>query len=157
MQNINPNKRMYISEKDLVLKCEIMEKLSKNPLFVRTFDINLIVTTMNDDEKLCEIASRLESFFDAGVPVGIQEMIFVAGLQVVGKHQGSLSPTDKMDVMHCGMCAILETKGYFRMTSRRDDGYPVYEQLKEINMEKDARGELLRDAIISYYGDLLKK
>ena len=84
-------------------------------------------------------------------------MIFVAGLQVVGKHQGSLSPEDKMDVMHCGMCAILETKGYFRMSSRSDDGYPVYEQLKEINMEKEARGELLRDAIISYYGDLLKK
>ena len=133
-----------------------MDKVSKNLLFVRTFDINLIVKAMNDNEKLAVIASRLEKFFDAGSGVGVQEMIFVAGLQVVGKTQSSLSQVDKMDVMHCGMCAILETKGYFRMTGRRDDGYPIYEQVQDINMEKEARGELLRDAIISYYEDLLK-
>jgi hypothetical protein len=133
-----------------------MDKVSKNLLFVRTFDINLIVKAMNDNEKLAVIASRLEKFFDTGTTVRVQEMIFVAGLQVVGTRRGSLSQTDKMDVMHCGMCAILEKKGYYRLVSRREDGYPVYEQTREINMEKEARGELLRDAIISYYEDLLK-
>lgn len=112
---------------------------------------------MTKQEKLEQISLRLTEFFSPDTKVGVPEMVFIAGLSVLGRPNDALTREQKMDVMHIGTCALLEPMGYYRQTGRDADGFPQYEILKEFTAEESEKGEVLKDAIINYFADLLRK
>lgn len=101
------------------------------------------------DERLTAIAERLTRFFAPEGPADIPAMLFVAGLQTLGRPSGPLSREDKMALMHIGVCAVLEPYGYYRMTGRDADGYPQYELVRRV--EASAEGRILKEALIKYF------
>lgn len=110
---------------------------------------------MDTEEKLVKISAALKEFFSLDEAPGIPEMVFLAGLQSLGKPAGPLSRDDKMDVMHVGTCALLEPYGYYRYSHRDADGYPHYEPVKERAGGAPSQA-VLADAIVSYFAGLLK-
>ena len=112
-------------------------------------------TDMDTDEKLRVIARRIGEFFLPDAPVDVPSMIFVAGLQVLGRPEAGLSRDDKLAVMHVGTCALLEPYGYYRMTGRDGDGWPQYELLRPVDERASSEGELLKEALAGYFADLL--
>ncbi len=110
---------------------------------------------MDTDEKLRAISARIAEFFSPDSPVDISSMLFVAGLQTLGRPAGNPSRDDKMALMHIGTCAVLEPYGYYRMTGRDASGYPQYELLKPVDADAASDGSLLKKALVNYFGDLL--
>ena len=107
------------------------------------------------DERLRALAARLNDFFDPEGPVDIPAMLFVAGLQVLGRPGGTLTREEKTQLIHIGACAVLEPYGYYRMTGRDERGYPQYEPLRRVEPEAAASGELLKEALIKYFDESL--
>ena len=99
---------------------------------------------MDTDEKLRKISARIAEFFAPDSPVDISSMLFVAGLQTLGRPADNPSRDDKMALMHIGTCAVLEPYGY-----------PQYELLKPIDADAASDGSLLKEALVNYFGDLL--
>ena len=110
---------------------------------------------MDTEEKLGKISAALREFFSLDEAPGIAEMIFLAGLQSLGKPAGPLSRDDKMNVMHIGTCVLLEPYGYYRYSHRDADGYPHYEPVKERAGGAPSQ-DVLADAIVNYFAGLLK-
>lgn len=102
------------------------------------------------DERLQAIAARLTEFFAPEGPVDIPAMLFVAGLQTLGRPSGSLSREDKMALIHIGTCAVLEPYGYYRMVGRDAQGYPQYESVRPLDAGT-SDGLLLKEALIKYF------
>lgn len=110
---------------------------------------------MDTDEKLRRISARIAEFFSPDSPVDVSAMLFVAGLQTLGRPMDNPSRDDKMALMHIGACAVLEPYGYYRMTGRDTDGYPQYELLKPVDAAAASDGSLLKEALANYFADLL--
>lgn len=111
---------------------------------------------MDTGEKLGKISAALREFFSLDEAPGIAEMIFLAGLQSLGKPAGPLSRDDKMNVMHIGTCVLLEPYGYYRYSHR--DAWMVilhYEPVKERDGGAPSQ-DVLADAIVNYFAGLLK-
>lgn len=103
------------------------------------------------DERLREIAARLTEFFAPEGPVDIPALLFVAGLQTLGRPSAPLSREDKMALIHIGTCAVLEPYGYYRFSGRDAQGFPQYQPVRALDAA-DGDGILLKEALIKYFG-----
>lgn len=111
---------------------------------------------MDTEEKLGKISAALKGFFSLDEAPGIPEMVFLAGLQSLGRPSATLSRDDKMNVMHIGTCVLLEPYGYYRYSHRDADGYPHYEKTGAGDVGDAPSQAVLAEAIVSYFAGLLK-
>jgi hypothetical protein len=97
----------------------------------------------------------LEQLMDKrfGEPADLTAMIFTVGLQEVGQVFEGLKKDAKLDVMHVGVCTVLEPMGYYKTLGTDDDGWPHFEQTTKIPAVGKADQELLmKRALVEYFG-----
>lgn len=109
----------------------------------------------SSDERLRAIAARLHGFFDPEGPVDIPAMLFVAGLQALGRPARPLTREEKTELIHIGACAVLAPYGYYRLEGRDERGFPHYEPVRRVEPSAAADGELLKEALIKYFDESL--
>lgn len=78
----------------------------------------------------------IEAFFIrlSGKVPDMDGMLFLVGVQELGKGPGSFSKEQKQDLMHVGLCTILQKEGHYRLTHRDADGWPHFELSKPVPM-----------------------
>lgn len=87
-----------------------------------------------------------------GSEMDIDTVLFVIGLQELGKPYRKYKKDEKLDIMHVAICTLLEPYGFYEFMGRDDDGWPHW-NLKENLPFLDAKqqNKLILDAAVDYF------
>ncbi len=86
----------------------------------------------------------------------LNAVLFLIGMQEVGKAQGKFSKEEKQDLMHVAICHLLEEDGYFQFEGMDADGWPHWKSLMPLDIKGVAAQEiLLRRKVVEYFAPLL--
>jgi hypothetical protein len=89
-------------------------------------------------------------------PADLNSVLFLIGVQELGKGPLRFSKEQKQDLMHVAVCQVLSLSGYFRQLSPDGDGWPRYEQTKPVPPGDLLLQEtLLKEHIIRYFAQSL--
>ncbi len=82
----------------------------------------------------------------------LQAIIFLIGVQELGKGPQKFSKDEKQDLMHIATCRLLSDQGYFSLEGLDDEGWPHWVQTKKIPvMTIEEQEDLLTECIINYF------
>ena len=95
-----------------------------------------------------------ESFGRDHLP-DLNAILFLIGIQELGRPQTSFSKEEKQDLMHIAVCRLLEPDGYYEFAGRDGDGWPHYRQIRKVPARGLKEQEFfLKQKIIQYFEDL---
>ena len=82
----------------------------------------------------------------------LQVMLFLVGVQELGKGPGTFSKDEKQDLMHLGTCRLLSQYGYYEYRGADTDGWPEYSLVKKLPpMTLREQDILLKQAVLDYF------
>ncbi len=87
-----------------------------------------------------------------GAEMDYDGILFVIGLQELGKPYQKFKKDEKLEVMHVAICTLLEPFGFYEYAGNDEEGWPHW-NLKENLPYLDAKqqNKLIIDAIIDYF------
>lgn len=79
-------------------------------------------------------------------------ILFLIGLQELGKPFKKYKKDEKLEVMHIAICTLLEPFGFYEYMGKDDDGWPHW-KIKENLPFLDAKqqNKLIIDSIVDYF------
>ncbi len=87
-----------------------------------------------------------------GEDIDIQGLLFIIGLQELGKGKIKLSKNEKLDVMHIAICTLLSPYGYYEYEGLDKDGWPHWKTMENLPPLKPAQQqEIIKQAIVEYF------
>ncbi len=111
---------------------------------------------MSRDQKLKDeweqILKILASKFGEGEQLNLDAIIYLIGVQELGKGAVEFRKDDKVNLMHIAICRLLEPFGYYEFDFFDDDGWPHYKILEELPILKPGEQTvLIKEAIVLYF------
>lgn len=83
-------------------------------------------------------------------------ILYLVGIQEVGKVKSQFSKEEKQDLMHVAICHLLSEEGYFEFEGLDADGWPHWKPVIPVDIKGVAAQEaLLRQKVIEYFAPLL--
>jgi hypothetical protein len=87
-----------------------------------------------------------------GDEIDVQGLLFIIGLQELGKGKVKLSKNEKLDVMHIAICTLLSPYGYYEFEGLDKDGWPHWKTTEKLPPLKPAQQqEIIKQAIVEYF------
>jgi len=106
-------------------------------------------------EKWELILEKLSSQFADGDTIDIDAILYLIGVQELGKGHQSFKKDEKINLMHIAICKLLEPYGYYDFDYFDDDGWPHYKTVNELpNLKPGEQSVLIKEAIINYFESL---
>lgn len=79
-------------------------------------------------------------------------VLFLIGVQEVGKGKKPYSKEQKQDLIHVGTCSVLCLSGYYSFSHIDDDGWPHFQLVKKLPHGKIGEQELfLKSNVVNYF------
>ncbi len=101
-------------------------------------------------EKWKQLTQKLKNQFDE--EPDLQVILFLIGVQELGKGSSKFSKDDKQNLMHIATCRVLSPYGYFEFETTDEDGWHHYKILKPLPpMSVGEQDFTLRKAVIKYF------
>jgi len=108
----------------------------------------------NRDKNWNEVVQKLSNQFADGERLDMESIMYLIGVQELGKGFQEFTKDDKINLMHIAICCVLTPYGYYQFESRDDEGWPHYALLKEVpQLSTTAQTELMQEAIVLYFTD----
>lgn len=105
---------------------------------------------MITENEWLEVESYIKERFD--MEPELDAIIFLIGLQELGKGPIKLDKDQKMDVMHIGVCSLLEPYGYYKLDGLDEEGWPHFSRNKKLPfLSADEQKELMKESIVAYF------
>lgn len=99
-----------------------------------------------------EVVRELSQRFADGDTLPMDSIIYLIGVQELGKGPQNFSKDDKVNLMHIAICRLLEPYGFYEFKSTDSDGWPHYKLVKELpNLKPGQQETLMKEAIIAYF------
>lgn len=99
-----------------------------------------------------ELVEKLNRRFEADLD--LNGILFLIGIQELGKGFKNLSKDEKMDVMHIATCRILSRYGYYEFEHVDADGWPHYATKKTLpRLSPGQQNAFMKKAILDYFED----
>ncbi len=96
------------------------------------------------------LQKKLEQRF--GMPVDYAGILFLIGLQELGKPFKKYKKDEKLAIMHIAVCTLLEPYGIYKYIGKDADGWPHWELQEELPPLSDAQqNKLITEAILDYF------
>jgi hypothetical protein len=84
----------------------------------------------------------------------LNTVLFLVGIQELGRWKRAFSKEEKQDLMHIGVCRLLSHDGYFEFVGRDQDGWPHYRQAVEVPPQSTQQQEkMLKINAVRYFQD----
>lgn len=111
---------------------------------------------MARDEKLKErwdeLQKKLSDQFADGELIDLDGIIYLIGLQELGQPHRKFKKDHKLDLMHIGICRLLEPYGYYEFDYFDDDGWPHYNLIEPLpTLKAGEQSVLMKEAIVQYF------
>lgn len=85
----------------------------------------------------------------------LNAVLFLIGIQELGRWKEKFSKEEKQDLMHIAICRLLSTDGFYAFVGRDADGWPHYKQLKSIKIDGvEHQEKMLKEKAIQYFKEL---
>jgi hypothetical protein len=85
----------------------------------------------------------------------LESILFLIGVRELGKGPDEFTKEQKVDLMHIALCAILAPAGYYQLAYLDQDGWPHWEQVKELPFIDIFSQEIfLKSHIVDYFADI---
>lgn len=108
--------------------------------------------TISIEEKYTLLVKKLSDQFADGDLLKIESILYLIGVQELGKGFIPFSKDDKINLMHIAVCKIFEPYGYYRLSTTDNEGWPHYETLIPLpSMALDEQTNLMKEAVIKYF------
>lgn len=107
---------------------------------------------MEDDlqQRWWNLEAKLVERF--GKKPDLEAILFLIGIQETGFVVADISKEQKQDLMHVAMCTILQSSGYYLLQGKDDDGWPHFQQVKELpNLSLPEQENFIRDHVLLYF------
>ncbi|SRR3989339_379704 len=104
------------------------------------------------EKKWQELVKKLE--VDFGMPADEQGILFLIGVQELGKGFGTFKKDEKLNLMHIAICRLLEPYGYYTFEGTDADGWPHYLATKKLpSLTGGQQQQLIKEAILDYFAE----
>lgn len=85
-------------------------------------------------------------------PKDLNGVLFLIGVQELGKGQVYFSKEEKQDLMHIAICKVLSLSGYYRLEGTDKDGWPHWKLVKKLpHFDLLEQEKLLKMHVIEYF------
>ena len=111
---------------------------------------------MARDEKLKErfeaLVVKLSDQFSDGDPLDMEGMIYLVGVQELGKLHRKFKKDEKINLMHIAICRLLEPYGYYEFSHFDEEGWPHYKVIDELpHLKAGEQSILMKEALVNYF------
>ena len=108
------------------------------------------------DKKLKERWDRLVSIlnerFSDGETIDVEGVLYLVGLQELGQIHHKMKKDDNINLIHIGICTVLEPYGYYRFDFYDEEGWPHFELLEALpNLKPGEQSILIKEALVGYF------
>lgn len=87
-----------------------------------------------------------------GDDIDVQAILFLIGIQELGKGKIKLSKNEKLDIMHIAICTLLSPYGYYEYKGVDEEGWPHWQVNEKLPPLKPMQQEtLIKEAIVEYF------
>tara|TARA_R110002051_G_scaffold324988_2_gene425035 strand:+ start:25672 stop:26052 length:381 start_codon:yes stop_codon:yes gene_type:complete len=113
-------------------------------------------TTMSRDIQLKErwdiLVEKLSIQFADGDTLELDAIIYLVGVQELGKIHNTYKKDEKLDLMHIAICRLLEPYGFYVFDYFDEDGWPHYIVKEELPpLKAGEQSVLMKEAIVTYF------
>lgn len=85
-------------------------------------------------------------------PADLNAVLFLIGVQELGRGNRSFSKEEKQDLMHIAICKVLSLVGYYELQGVDDEGWPHWKSIKKLpRFDLMEQEKLLKIQIIQYF------
>ncbi|MEE9349493.1 MAG: hypothetical protein V3U80_05555 [Flavobacteriaceae bacterium] len=99
-----------------------------------------------------EIQEKLSHKFADGEKIEVDSIIYLIGVQELGKGYKKFKKDEKIALMHIAVCRILEPYGYYEFNYFDEDGWPHYNLVEDLpHLKGGEQTVLLKQAIVNYF------
>ncbi|MEP0367909.1 MAG: hypothetical protein ABJN36_18835 [Cyclobacteriaceae bacterium] len=85
-------------------------------------------------------------------PKDLNAVLFLIGVQELGKGAKTFSKEEKQDLMHIATCRVLSTSGFYELEGLDEEGWPHWKMKKEIpHFDLNEQEKLLKMHVIEYF------
>ena len=111
---------------------------------------------MSRDTQLKErwevLVERLSSQFSDTDPLELDAIIYLVGVQELGQIHRKYKKDEKLDLMHIGICRLLEPYGYYEFDYFDEEGWPHYTVKEELPaLKAGEQSILMKEALVGYF------
>ena len=111
---------------------------------------------MARDEQLKErwesLAQKLSNQFADGDLLDVDGIIYLIGIQELGKFNKKFKKDEKVNIMHIAICRLLERFGYYDFSHYDADGWPHYTIKDQLpHLKAGEQTVLMKEAIVQYF------
>lgn len=98
------------------------------------------------------VVTKLSTKFGEGETLQIDAIIYLIGVQELGKGSQSFEKDEKINLMHIAICRLLEPFGYYKFDFFDEEGWPHYKIVEELPILKPGEQTvLIKEAIVLYF------
>lgn len=99
-----------------------------------------------------QLVQQLDTEFGGDAELDVQAILFLIGVQELGKGNQNFSKNEKLELLHIAICTILSPFGYYKLTHQDEDGWPHFETLKPLpHLNAGEQLKLMKQAILDYF------
>lgn len=85
-------------------------------------------------------------------PKDLNAVLFLIGVQELGKGKHVFSKEEKQDLMHIAICKVLSFSGYYELEGLDPDGWPHWKMIKKLpNVTLGEQERLLKMHVVEYF------
>jgi hypothetical protein len=100
-------------------------------------------------EKLVQL---LSDQFSQGEDLDLDAIIYLIGVQELGKVHQKYKKDEKLNLMHIAICRLLEPYGFYEFEYFDDEGWPHYKVKEELPpLKAGEQSVLMKEAIVNYF------
>ena len=100
------------------------------------------------------LQQKIAKEFDSDTP-DLKVILFLIGVQELGKGPGKYSKRQKEELMHIATCRLLSEMGFYELEGLDQDGWPHWKLVKTIpNYTLLEQEMVIKSLMISYFEEL---
>jgi hypothetical protein len=98
------------------------------------------------------VVQILSNQFAEGDVLDLDAIIYLIGVQELGKVHQTFKKDEKLNLMHIAICRLLEPYGYYEFDFVDKDGWPHYSVKEELPpLKAGEQSVLMKEAIVNYF------
>jgi len=111
---------------------------------------------MSRDAQLKQDYQKIQSLvakkFNDGVLPDLEALIYLIGVQELGKGYQKFKKDDNVNLMHIAICKLLEPLGFYEFDFFDSDGWPHYKVKEALPFLKPGeQSVMMKEAIVQYF------
>jgi len=103
-------------------------------------------------ERWEKLVQMLSDQFSQGEDLDLDAIIYLIGVQELGKVHDKYKKDEKLNLMHIAICRLLEPYGFYEFDYVDKDGWPHYRVREELPpLKAGEQSVLMKEAIVNYF------